>query len=63
MEGGEQKTKAKHPMVKLNVMIVVAVIAFYFAYTSYSQQNFQVAGVLALVGLITGYLGLKSNDH
>ncbi len=59
---GEQDREVKHSLVKLNIMIVVAVIAFYFAYSSWTQGNNQVATVLAVVGVITGYLGLKSDD-
>ncbi len=61
MAGGEHKARAKL-MVKLNLRIIIAIIAFFFAYSSYQQGNFQVAGVLVLVGVIAGYLGLKSDE-
>jgi hypothetical protein len=59
VQGGD--TKKNRPRLKPRQVLyaLVGVGAFYFAYTNYNSGNAQVAGFLALIGLVSFYLGFK----
>ncbi len=59
VQGGD--TKKNRPRLKPRQVLyaLVGVGAFYFAYTNYTSGNAQVAGFLALIGLVSFYLGFK----
>jgi hypothetical protein len=61
VNGGDGENKEEKTMAKRSgsVLLVISLIAFYFAYTSHQKGDTTATVFLVLIGLVLAYLGLK----
>lgn len=61
VNGGDGESKEGRTVTKrsVSVLLIISLIAFYFAYTSYQKGDTTATVLLGLIGLALAYLGLK----